>query len=70
MHSGHCLCGQLRFEADREPQWVSYCHCTSLPATLYGDLLEQLECDGAFEFPDDGIATFNAARRQHRFMEE
>jgi len=25
---------------------------------------------GAFRFPDDGIATFNAARRQHRFMEE
>ena len=45
-------------------------YSASLPATLYGDLLEQLEGDGAFRFPDDGIATFNAARRQYRFMEE
>lgn len=29
MHSGHCLCGQLRFQADGETQWVSYCHCAS-----------------------------------------
>ena len=45
-------------------------YSTSLPATLYDDLLEQLEGDDAFRFPDDGIATFNAARRQYRFMEE
>lgn len=45
-------------------------YSASLPVTLYDDLLEQLECDDAFRFPDDGIATFNAARRQYRFMEE
>lgn len=28
-HSGHCLCGQLSFEASGAPQWVAYCHCAS-----------------------------------------
>lgn len=29
MPSGRCLCGQLRFVADGEPQWTVYCHCAS-----------------------------------------
>ncbi len=29
MARGHCLCGQLRFETDGDPQWVCYCHCAS-----------------------------------------
>ena len=29
MYGGHCLCGQLRFEASGEPQWVYYCYCAS-----------------------------------------
>jgi hypothetical protein len=29
MQSGHCLCGQLRFEIHGDPQWVAYCHCAS-----------------------------------------
>jgi hypothetical protein len=29
MASGHCLCGQLVFEAEGAPRWVSYCHCAS-----------------------------------------
>lgn len=29
MAAGHCLCGQLRFEARGEPRWVAYCHCAS-----------------------------------------
>ena len=29
MASGHCLCGQLTFEAQDEPRWVCYCHCAS-----------------------------------------
>lgn len=27
--SGHCLCGQLTFEAAGDPRWVAYCHCAS-----------------------------------------
>lgn len=29
MYHGHCLCGQLTFEASGEPRWVAYCHCAS-----------------------------------------
>ena len=29
VHQGHCLCGQLRFEAQGSPRWVAYCHCAS-----------------------------------------
>lgn len=28
-HAGHCLCGQLRFEAEGTPRWIAYCHCAS-----------------------------------------
>ena len=27
--SGHCLCGQLKFRTQGEPEWVMYCHCAS-----------------------------------------
>lgn len=26
---GHCLCGNVEFEATGAPNWVSYCHCES-----------------------------------------
>ena len=26
--SGHCLCGDLRFEAALPSRWVAHCHCT------------------------------------------
>jgi hypothetical protein len=26
--SGHCLCGQVRFELVERPRTASYCHCT------------------------------------------
>ena len=29
MASGHCLCGQFKFEAEGDPRWVAYCHCAS-----------------------------------------
>ena len=27
--TGHCLCGDLAYEFDGAPNWVSYCHCDS-----------------------------------------
>lgn len=26
---GHCLCGNVEFEANGTPSWVAYCHCAS-----------------------------------------
>ncbi len=43
-------------------------YTAALPATLYDELLERLERrDGAFSTPDEGVATFNAVRRAHRY---
>jgi hypothetical protein len=28
-HSGHCLCGGVKFEISTDPLWVAYCHCAS-----------------------------------------
>ena len=25
--AGGCLCGNIRFKADKKPKWVSVCHC-------------------------------------------
>ncbi|MFZ1834238.1 MAG: Fic family protein [Pseudomonadales bacterium] len=44
-------------------------YTAALPATLYDELLERLERDGAFSTPDEGVATFNAVRRAHRYDE-
>ena len=27
--SGHCLCGNVRFECSGEPKWQMHCHCES-----------------------------------------
>lgn len=26
--SGGCMCGKLRYEASKAPDWVGHCHCT------------------------------------------
>ena len=26
--NGGCLCGEIRYRANVDPEWVAYCHCT------------------------------------------
>ncbi len=42
-------------------------YTAELPAMLYDDLYHRLEADRAFELPEDGLATFNRAKRPYRF---
>lgn len=40
-HTGHCLCGAVRYRATAAPRWSSYCHCadcrraTGAPVVAY-----------------------------------
>ena len=28
-HTGHCYCGEINFETNGDPIWISHCHCES-----------------------------------------
>lgn len=52
-HTGHCLCGDVRFVARGAPKWISYCHCescrrqTGAPVAAYaGFRSDQVEWTG------------------------
>jgi hypothetical protein len=47
--------------------WQLHRYTAALPLRAYDELLERLEKDSAFSLPDEGIATFNRARRQYRY---
>jgi hypothetical protein len=38
-HSGHCLCGAVRFEAAGAPLWTALCHCESCRRSTGGALV-------------------------------
>ena len=68
MHKGHCLCGQLRFEAAGEPQWVAYCHCGICGTPLAFETAQRPgEIDlylNAFDHPE------SLPPQEHSFFEE
>lgn len=60
--SGGCLCGQIRYVSDADPQWASYCHCSMCRRVSGAPFMSFVEFpNGALRWTESDCAIYESS---------